>query len=55
MNNILAEKSSINKTYHTKEAVSLFDDQEETFKAEIITIQNRMIIFKFIHKNHRDL
>ena len=38
MNNILADKSSINKTYHTKkEAVSLFDDQEETFKAEIIT------------------
>ena len=38
MNSILADKSSINKTYHTKkEAISLFDDQEETFKAEIIT------------------
>ena len=37
MNNILAGKSSINKTFHTKkEAISLFDDQEETFKAEII-------------------
>jgi threonyl-tRNA synthetase len=38
MNSILTDKSSINKTYHTKkEAISLFDDQEETFKAEIIT------------------
>ena len=38
MNRILSDKSSINKTYHTKkEAISLFDDQEETFKAEIIT------------------
>ena len=38
MNSILSDKSSINKTYHTKkEAISLFDDQEETFKAEIIT------------------
>ena len=38
MNHILADKSSINKTYHTKkEAISLFDDQEETFKTEIIT------------------
>ena len=37
MHNILADKSSINKTYHSKkEAISLFDDQEEIFKAEII-------------------
>ena len=35
---ILKDKSAIDKTYHSKEeAISLFDDQDEIFKAEIIS------------------
>ena len=38
MMNILKDSSDINKTYHSKkEAISLFDEQDETFKAEIIS------------------
>ena len=38
MKKILSTKSPIKKTYHSKsDAISLFDNQDETFKAEIIT------------------
>ena len=37
MKKILSTKSPIKKTYHSKsDAISLFDNQDETFKAEII-------------------
>ena len=38
MKKILSTKSPIKKTYHSKsDAISLFDNQDETFKAEIIS------------------
>ena len=38
MMQILKDKSAIEKSYHSKdEAISFFDDQDETFKAEIIS------------------
>ena len=38
MKKILSTQSPIKKTYHSKsDAISLFDNQDETFKAEIIT------------------
>tara|TARA_B100001989_G_scaffold176514_1_gene127672 strand:- start:11 stop:1957 length:1947 start_codon:yes stop_codon:yes gene_type:complete len=37
MKKIIASESAVNKSYHSKEeAISLFDEQEEIFKAEII-------------------
>ncbi len=52
MNKILSDKSSINKTYQLFLCLMI---KKKHLKLKLLTIQNRMIIFKFIHKNHRVL